>query len=91
MVFSTNRLAANGVLSAVAKAAAVFAPTTIRLWSSDVWTARPAAPRASPTSISGPSRPIESPPAIATHKMHDDGRLDLPRLLLSQHAAEVMH
>ena len=40
-----------------------------RVWVSDVLTVRPtAAPKAPPTSINGPSRPIDSPPAIATHE-----------------------
>src|SRR6185503_15143510 len=74
IVSSTNSVAANGVLYAAAKPAAVPAPTNTRVWARDVSTVRPtAAPNAPPTSINGPSRPMDRPPAIATH---DDATRD---------------
>ena len=69
IVSRTNSTAANGVLYAAAKPAAVPAATRIRVCVSETARARPsAAPMAPPTSIKGPSRPIEIPPARAAHE-----------------------
>jgi len=68
IVSRTNSTAANGVLYAAAKPAAVPDAISTRVRSCGVFMIRPtAAPSVPPTSISGPSRPMDMPPAIAVH------------------------